>query len=1006
MLRPSHQRGYALVFVMILGVVLASLSGILLYATSRDNIEARHQLGNARAVYAAEGAVAVGIERVRLALETNPQPPLGPLEAPAPALAGVEFPTFRIRYYDPVTNTTSTTPPASPLFAAIKNGPNAGLFASQTPIQVLATAEIGNALATVADAIRIDLIPIFQFAIFMDGDFELQNPAPIAVEGRVHTNGNFYVTGANGNNILFTSPITIAKSLHNSAAVDPASGIGDTQVSMPTGSGQEFLRNTPALPEADPADQAAYLSSTFGTQVLDSSLGQEPLNVPINIAGRTACTTTCVAANEQCVKQRPTDANGFCMPRIVSRPSLCGDLSSTAGRAEFAQSLAIEVIKRPEALYANALGALYDDGVAASNLLTSDFGPEPADVDGAGGVDRVTDQAMTARAQPRNVPLMNIAEADDDPGARKERMYWKAHIRIIDGVWYRASSNTPVFDPETWDFGVANYAPNAMPANVELGHLFARVLRYSWFWDPREGREYAAGDLYQRGLQIRATDFDVAAFRELLANSTAVTLLFGGAVPDSGIIVYVSETHDSSYEDANTVAPRAANVRNYLNFHILDNHLGPAVVVPVGAPTKGGGGNQIVATGRGWFASNIWGRNAPVGHRSLTIPQSDANPNGLAALGTLAETIEYQGAYRAPRIRNASVAQWSATDANGCIEPSLLSASVLPSTATGIVAPPCIQTGATPLGAENAVRIVRAQSIPDQGLTIATDNRAYIHGDVNVISAGGTGALARRFDSTTIATNQRIAGKISIVADSVTLLSSRFSDRVMQRGSPGDQARISPLPRFTSTAFNTDGTALALPLTVPWSAEAVQEDGPGGAPNLCGVAKNISNAGGTGGGLALELPAGWPGGVSRNLRRAVATRFNASLLMGDVPACLGAGNGVGNANGGVNNFPRFIENWQDIDNVIFGSMVSLFRSERGNARFLTSGMTNAYAAAGFTASNWTAQRKADPYESSMHCVYTPPIRNWAFDPGLTNPSNLPPGTPRVFANDRIRWVRR
>ena len=57
--------GYALLIVMIFGLVLASMSTLLLYATLRDNVEARQQVNSARAVYAAEGGVAAGIERVR-----------------------------------------------------------------------------------------------------------------------------------------------------------------------------------------------------------------------------------------------------------------------------------------------------------------------------------------------------------------------------------------------------------------------------------------------------------------------------------------------------------------------------------------------------------------------------------------------------------------------------------------------------------------------------------------------------------------------------------------------------------------------------------------------------------------------------------------------------------------------------------------------------------------------------------------------------------------------------
>ena len=54
----ARTRGYALLVVLLFGVVLASMSSLLLYATMRDNSEARQQVSSARAVYAAEGGVA------------------------------------------------------------------------------------------------------------------------------------------------------------------------------------------------------------------------------------------------------------------------------------------------------------------------------------------------------------------------------------------------------------------------------------------------------------------------------------------------------------------------------------------------------------------------------------------------------------------------------------------------------------------------------------------------------------------------------------------------------------------------------------------------------------------------------------------------------------------------------------------------------------------------------------------------------------------------------------
>ena len=288
-------RGYALIFVLILGVVLATLSAILLYSTSRDSSEALQQQNSVRALYAAEAAVAVGIEQVRRLLDDNPQPDLTGLTAPA--IGEATYPVYRVRYWDPTTNTSSTTPPAVLPTGPITTGPNAGLVASQIPIQVLASALVDNARATVADAIRIDLIPVFQFAIFMDGDFELQNPATIAITGRVHANGDFYQSGAGTNRITYRSPLTAAGSIANRSSFAATSNVGANDfarvLTNPPSTFAYFpSRATLALPRPSDVEQAGALASRFGSRVLDRSSGQGRLEVPVSITGRPSCTTT------------------------------------------------------------------------------------------------------------------------------------------------------------------------------------------------------------------------------------------------------------------------------------------------------------------------------------------------------------------------------------------------------------------------------------------------------------------------------------------------------------------------------------------------------------------------------------------------------------------------------------------------------------------------------------------------------------------------------------------
>jgi len=78
--------------------------------------------------------------------------------------------------------------------------------------------------------------------------------------------------------------------------------------------------------------------------------------------------------------------------------------------------------------------------------------------------------------------------------------------------------------------------------------------------------------------------------------------------------------------------------------------------------------------------------------------------------------------------------------------------------------------------------------------------------------------------------------------------------------------------------------------------------------------------------------------------------------------------------GGVENLPRFLENWSDKTFTLSGSMVVLWESEQATGKWIY-GM---------------------PY-------YTAPYRNWGFDQDLLDAANLPPGTPQVSTVERTHW---
>ena len=118
------------------------------------------------------------------------------------------------------------------------------------------------------------------------------------------------------------------------------------------------------------------------------------------------------------------------------------------------------------------------------------------------------------------------------------------------------------------------------------------------------------------------------------------------------------------------------------------------------------------------------------------------------------------------------------------------------------------------------------------------------------------------------------------------------------------------------------------------------------------------------------LSTSWSDSNSTNYsaRNAGNTTVNAAFLAGIVESKT-----FGNYSGGVENFPRFLENWSGDTLTYNGSMVVMFPSQ-------------------YATNRW-----------GKGSVYSPPTRNWAFDLNFMDSTKLPPGTPELRTLIRGKW---
>jgi hypothetical protein len=109
--------------------------------------------------------------------------------------------------------------------------------------------------------------------------------------------------------------------------------------------------------------------------------------------------------------------------------------------------------------------------------------------------------------------------------------------------------------------------------------------------------------------------------------------------------------------------------------------------------------------------------------------------------------------------------------------------------------------------------------------------------------------------------------------------------------------------------------------------------------------------------------------ASLSSRVAAPTTVNAAILAGAVETA------NGNYSGGMENFPRFLENWGLANALTYnGSMVKMFPSL-------------------YATNIW-----------GLGNVYNPPKRNWAYDLNFNTPTKLPPLTPSLLKIFRSSWT--
>jgi len=182
----------------------------------------------------------------------------------------------------------------------IPTGPFAGLTASVTPYTLSSIAQSATAQVSLTRQMNNYLVPIFQFGMFSNEDLEIYPGPNFVFNGRVHANGNLYLSG----NVKFLAKVTTAAEvvrdvLRNGGGHDGTVSfdVGGINVNLTVGSvnqGPNINGSFPGSPTGtrnsswkttSVAAAQSGVPNKFGGQLQTSITGVSPLLLPLQLDG-------------------------------------------------------------------------------------------------------------------------------------------------------------------------------------------------------------------------------------------------------------------------------------------------------------------------------------------------------------------------------------------------------------------------------------------------------------------------------------------------------------------------------------------------------------------------------------------------------------------------------------------------------------------------------------------------------------------------------------------------
>jgi Tfp pilus assembly protein PilX len=843
--------------------------------------------------------------------------------------------------------TADTTVPTA---ATIDQGPFAGLIASVVPytLDTTATQTATGTQVRLQRKINNYLVPIFQFGMFSNEDLEVHPGPAFAFNGRVHANGNLYINGA----MTFLSKVSTANELvvdvvrngtTRTGSMSVQVGAVNVPLTMGSVTGGPYVSGTsagmrgffPGSPSGTfnaswtatsvlPASSGQ--SNRFGGQVITRTTGGSPLLLPMQLEGN--------QTREIIKRMMPNDSTILSDSRyhaksqvriLIDDESPVGTDAAGIPAGQGLNLSTFDPIPLPNAAAASgggrALWRINDSGAytdtASTCVLQASASPSPTPSPSQAltvrGVKSTTQNNVTPTGSAIAIPRIPAGA-----GLRGRIL-----IQIVDTNGVARDVTRQVLS-----MGVTEGEPNAI----------VHLQRPLWAAFTQGSRDSTAGNDY---LTYILGSTYIAADGEIKIAS--------GIPAQDGTYGYLTSIQAPSGQ------PKRADT--------------PPVLNPAS------------------FTTAMWNSIVPI--NVYNVREGYIN-------GALSSTTVYErGITNVTEINMRNLARWL----DGVYDANLLASTAAVSTNIGS------PDGYTVYVSDR--RGDKVKSMVDSGVTVNSTNGMVdnedIYGPNGSLDAGEdvqqTGTLVK--DTTELPDPAALAGSYGTDVFKRALTVNSWSN--LDTGGINHKYFRNAVRIFNGENMQISGTSGKLSATkgITVSSEnmvyiwgnynttginAAPPDGVSCLNDLTGVCHYLGN----------EVPSSivcdayfplsktffdsemamYPDNLGLRLADmtlpsvGAETSVRAAILAGNNLSALANSPDAGNSsaesrlNGGMHNFPRFLENWGGQRFNFIGSLIPLYHSTQA-----------------------VGQYNADS------TIYSPPTRDWAFDITFTDPNKLPPGTP-------------